>query len=113
MAKFYILKDFSKEFLQDVVIESVEGHQLVTIKNTKNQYLTAHSNKKHVYWSDNLYGMWEFFSYDMDTERIVTIHETYVWFDGYNMWQYSSYKDSLEGSVIVMGEICNLDEDYE
>ena len=74
------MRELLKSFVQDIVVEAVEGHQMVTIKNNNGQYITACINRKHVYWSNDVYGMWECFSYDMETGRIIawSVHNVYM-----------------------------------
>jgi hypothetical protein len=113
MAKLYISQGYSNEFFQDVTANAVEGQYLITIQNDQGQYLSAHENQKHMYWSDDVYGWWEYFSLDLETNRLKTIHHTYVWFDGKDMWQYPTNKVDTNQSVLVMGNISNLcEEDF-
>ena len=41
MAKFHILRELLNAVLQDIVVEAVDSHQMVTIHNYTCQYLTA------------------------------------------------------------------------
>lgn len=111
MTKLYVVREDSHEFLYEVIIEPIVGYNLISIRNMKGEYLSAHSDEKHVYWSNDKYGVWEYFSYDIETQRIITIHQTYICFDGNHMWQYCSSSDDEDvmGSVIISGLVMNYE----
>jgi hypothetical protein len=111
MARLYCMGAYEHDLLGDVEVNAVEGQVLVTIKSNEGKYLSAHENKKHMYWSDDAYGWWEYFSFDIHTERIQTIHDTFVWFDGVDLWQYPKNMGELEGSVILVGNVANRSEE--
>ena len=98
-----VKEDLRSDVVMMVIQDSVTG-----------KVLTAHDDKKHVYWSssDNPW-TWEFFTVEDDL-RLMTAHGTYMWYDDENtksLWQYSEddanecgdddTEDPLVGSLYV------------
>ena len=106
--RLYLMRAGEHELFREVEVNAVEGHALVTIRNAQGQFLSAHENRKHVGWTDRVYGCTEYFSYDLDTERLVTFRGTCVWFDGAELWQYRPKRsEELEDSLLLVGAVAN------
>lgn len=80
----------------------------VMLRNSKTQeWLSAHDNEKHVYWSSPKTEpwTWEFFVIE-NNNRIGTAHGTYLWYDGETgtVWQSPATDDDhddTEGFLYV------------
>lgn len=85
------------------------GGRMVLLRNSNTQeWLSAHDNEKHVYWSSPKTDpwTWECFRIDEDTKRIGTAHGTHLWYDAETetIWQSPATDDEYadeEGFLYV------------
>ena len=112
MARLYCMNGADNDFLQDVRVNAIEGQYFITIQNDANEYLRSHSNGKQLYWDHSVDGVMNYFTFDLDTNRIKTIFHKYVKFDEpHGFRQYSGHcADDTEGSVLLYGIIENRSE---
>ena len=86
-----------------VELDKDEGIYMIRDILTNNM-LSAHGDCKHVYWTDGDQepDMWEQFTLDPWDGILTSIHDTHMYFDGHDMFQYSidNEYESAENTLV-------------